>query len=70
MKKFSWKKWLNGVIVIPEDTREVVKYILALVISLLVSYGFEVNETMTILIGIIIKALLDRLHFWLNNEYV
>lgn len=68
MKKFSWKKWLNGVIVIPEDTRDIVKYLTTIVLALLFRYGFEVDEFTTIIIGLIIKALLDRVHFWLNNE--
>ena len=38
--KLNWKKWLNGEIVIPEDTTDIIKYGTALMVALLAKYGY------------------------------
>ena len=67
--QWNWKKWLNGVIVIPEDTTDLIKYGTALVVALLAKYGYgEIGEFEMLLIGGIVKAGIDRLHYWLKYE--
>jgi hypothetical protein len=71
MKKnnWNWKKWLNGVIVIPEDTRDVIKYGTALTVALLAKYGYnELGEFELLIIGATVKAIVDRMHYMLKYE--
>ena len=64
--KWSWKKWANGVIVIPDDTAEIVKYIISIVVAILAHYGYgNLDEIQLLIISILVKALVDRFHyFW------
>lgn len=67
--QWNWKIWLNGVIVVPEDTTDLIKYGTALVVALLAKYGYgEIGEFEMLLIGGIVKAGIDRLHYWLKYE--
>lgn len=67
--QWNWKKWLNGVIIIPEDTTDLIKYGTALVVALLAKYGYsELGEFEMLLIGGIVKAGIDRLHYFLKYE--
>lgn len=66
---WSWKKWANGVIIIPEDTSEWVKYGTSFILAILAKYGYsELDPIYVLLIGTVIKAILDRLEFYLKNE--
>jgi len=67
--KWNWKKWLNGVIVIPEDTTDIIKYGTALAVALLAKYGYnELGEFELIIIGAVVKAVVDRIHYWWKYE--
>ena len=67
--QWNWKKWLNGVIIIPEDTTDLIKYGTALVVALLAKYGYsELGEFEMLLIGGAVKAVVDRLHYWWKYE--
>lgn len=71
--QWNWKKWLNGVIVVPEDTTDLIKYGTALVVALLAKNGYsELGEIEILLIsafvGFVVKAIADRLHYWLKYE--
>lgn len=67
--KWNWKKWLNGVIIIPEDTTDLIKYGTALVVALLAKYGYnELGELELMMIGVVVKAVIDRLHYFLKYE--
>lgn len=67
--QWNWKKWLNGVIVIPENTTDLIKYGTALVVALLAKYGYsEIGEFEMLLIGALVKSGIDRLHYFLKYE--
>ena len=67
--QWNWKKWLNGVIIIPEDTTDLIKYATALVVALLAKYGYsELGEFEMLLIVGIVKVGIDRLHYFLKYE--
>jgi hypothetical protein len=67
--QWNWKKWLNGVIVIPEDTTDLIKYGTALVVALLAKYGYgELGEFELMIIAGIVKAVVDRVHYWWKYE--
>lgn len=67
--KWNWKKWLNGVIVIPEDTTDLIKYATALVVALLAKYGYsELGEFEMLIIGAVVKSVVDRIHYWWKYE--
>ena len=71
--QWNWKKWLNGVIVIPEDTTDIIKYGTALIVALLSKYGYnDLGEIEMLLIsafvGFVVKAIADRLHYWYKYE--
>jgi hypothetical protein len=71
MKKnnWNWKKWLNGVIVIPEDTTDLIKYGTAFTVALLAKYGYyELGEFELLIIGGVVKAIVDRIHYMLKYE--
>ena len=67
--QWNWKKWLNGVIIIPEDTTDIIKYGTALVVALLAKYGYsELGEFEMLIIGAVVKSVVDRVHYWLKYE--
>lgn len=67
--KWNWKKWLNGVIVIPEDTTDLIKYATALIVALLAKYGYnELGEFELLIIGAVVKSVVDRVHYWWKYE--
>ncbi len=71
MKKntWNWKKWLNGVVIIPEDTTDIIKYATAVVVAILAKYGYsEMGETEMFVIGLIVKAVVDRIHYFIKYE--
>lgn len=66
--KFDIKKLINGIVIVPETSTEVAKIIVAGIIAILTSYGLSLNEGYIVILGIIVKALLDMFHFWLKNK--
>jgi hypothetical protein len=68
MKTWKWREWINGMIILPENTEEWVKYGTALIVALAVRYGLTLDEFSTLVVGLIIKALADRVHFWLKYD--
>jgi len=67
--KWNWKKWLNGVIIIPEDTTDLIKYGTALVVTLLAKYGYsELGELELMIIAGIVKSVVDRVHYYWKYE--
>lgn len=68
MNEFSIKKLLNGVVIVPDTSKEVTKIIVAGIIAILASYGLSLNEGYVIILGVAVKALLDLFHYWLNNK--
>jgi hypothetical protein len=68
-KKWNWKKWLNGVIIIPENTTDLIKYGTALIVALLAKYGYnELGEFELMIIAGIVKAVVDRAHYYWKYE--
>ena len=67
--QWNWKKWLNGVIIIPEDTTDLIKYGTALVVTLLAKYGYsELGELELMIIAGIVKSVVDRVHYYWKYE--
>ena len=67
--QWNWKKWLNGLVVIPEDTTDLIKYGTALIVALLAKYGYsELGELELLIIGDVVKSVVDRLHYWYKYE--
>ena len=66
--KFDIKKLINGIVIVPETSTEVAKIIVAGIIAILTSYGLSLNEGYIVILGIIVKAILDMFHFWLKNK--
>ena len=68
MQEFSIKKLINGVVVIPDDTREWVKYGVAIVVAFLARQGYaELGGLELVVIGGLVKTIADSLHYWLKN---
>jgi hypothetical protein len=68
--KFDVKKDLNQVIILPDDKREWIKLVTALVLAILAKYGLELGEAETILLAGGIKAVFDYVHFLLKQKSV
>ena len=70
MKKFNLTKFVNQVVIIPNDKREWIKLITALVLALLAKYGMDLGEAETILLAGVVKAGADYAHFLLKEKGV
>jgi hypothetical protein len=70
MKKFNLTKFVNQVVIIPNDKREWIKLMTALVLALLAKYGMELGEAETILLAGAVKAGADYVHFVMKEKGV
>jgi len=67
---FDIKKFVNQVVVIPDDTKEWTKWGVALVIAVFAKYGMDLGEAETILVTGVVKGITDYVHFLLKQKGV